>query len=511
MATADMSLFERKNFINKKAHEKKPVYYRIILFLLVLVLMSGSFNAQIKQGEKILARVGNKEITSKEFRQRSELTIRPDNFKDKYITLNNLISEKILAIEYEKKNNPELNVAFQSKLKGIKEQMMRDKLFNSEAFDKVVFDSSEIKNVYRNSLREYELEFYTISNDTIIKKIEETIKSAPELTNDLFNELQKIVGNKPLHKTKYLDPDDQILTETLYTTLRDTGEVVGPLRISNGDYILMRVNNWTDFPLISSEDRRERWNKVEEKMHQIEARKVWQQYITNLMRGKKLEFDFESFRTLSDVAFDYYSKNNQSDSLYNQLTDNPQFAPDIDVNAPFFTIDNKTWTVEEFKKELLVRPLVFRTKDLNKKNFDENFKFAIADMIRDYYVTGEAYKNSLDKSGDVVQTVNMWKDSFLSAQEERDVIDAALNSGLITENNNDAKLKFWENHLVTLQNKYTDSISVNIEEFNKIKLTEIDMMAIRPGVPYPVAVPKFPMLMSSNKLDYIKQWGNIKK
>ncbi|MFH1198170.1 MAG: hypothetical protein V1720_20880 [bacterium] len=509
MITVKKSLISEQNFVTNYFIKLIPAALWLTA-LFVLISMHVTTKAQAISDEIILAKVGSKEITLKEFKIRSELTVRPNNFKDKYITLNNLISEKILAIESEKKNDPASHTAFQNKLKGIREQMMRDKLFNSEAFNKVVLDSNEIRSVYRNSLREYELEFYTINDDSLRRKIDETIKSAPELTNDIFNELQNIVGNKPIHKTKYLDPDDQILTEALFTTLLDTGAVIGPLRISNGDYILMRVNSWTDSPVIGYVDQHERWNKVEEKMHQHKVGKLWRQYISNLMRGHKIDFNTESFRILSDIAFEYYSKNTQTDSLYNQLNDNPSFEPDIDLNAPFFTIDNKTWTVAEFKNEINVHPLVFRTKDLNRKNFDDHFKYAIADMIRDYYLTQEAYKNSFDKSGDVDKTVNMWSDSFWAADEQIDVVGSAIESGIVNENDNSGKLKYWESYLSELQKKYADSISVNGDALKKINLTSIDMLAVRPGVPYPVAVPKFPVLISSDKLDYVKQWEGIK-
>ena len=48
-------------------------------------------------GTDVLARVGEKIITVRDFRERSEFAVRPQSFKNKNIALNNLILEKILT------------------------------------------------------------------------------------------------------------------------------------------------------------------------------------------------------------------------------------------------------------------------------------------------------------------------------------------------------------------------------------------------------------------------------
>jgi len=107
---------------------------------------------------KMLARIGSKEITVEDFLYRSEFTIRPARFKNKSTTLNNLISEKMLAIEAEQSNTVLLqNPIFLGKLKGIKEQHMREKLYELKAASKVVLDSNDVYQKYKTSVREYEV------------------------------------------------------------------------------------------------------------------------------------------------------------------------------------------------------------------------------------------------------------------------------------------------------------------------------------------------------------------
>ena len=67
-------------------------------------------------------------------------------------------------------------------------------------------------------------------------------------------------------------------------------------------------------------------------------------------------------------------------------------------------------------------------------------------------------------------------------------------------------MKAIENYLNlyvdSLQQKYNDLIEINIDVFEKIKLTNIDMFVIQRNVPYPIVSPSFPVLTTDNKLDY---------
>ena len=456
---------------------------------------------------KILARIGNKEITVEDFLYRSEFTVRPANFKNKNTTLNNLISEKILALEAEQSNTGLLqNAVFLGKLKGIKEQLMREKLYELKADDKVVLDSNEVYRKYKTSVREYEVEFYVVGNDSASEAIGETLGRYPGSTDSIFKSLENKIGKKPLKEVKYLDPDDENITEALFSSLLDTGTVVGPIKLYNGDHILMRVNNWKDEILLSGEDQRIRWNKVAEKIHQAKSLDLWDKYMLGVMKGKKIDYNEEVFFKLADLAYQYYLDTNQPiDSVELRLDEIPKLEEAVNQKSPFFTIDGDVWTVEDFKQELISHPLVYRARFRDQKSFNKQFLYAIADMVRDHYLNKEAYKLSLDTLEDINETVDIWRDAYLAIDEQKNILNSALEKGIIYNNDNIGKLKYWDSYLTSLQKRYSDSILVNYNEFNKIKLTKIDFVAFKPGAPFPSIVPGFPILISSENLEYIKR------
>jgi hypothetical protein len=474
------------------------ITYGKTLLLLSATIFFEIIFAQNRSNDKILARIGEKEISVKEFIERSELTIRPNNFKSKNTTLNNLISEKILALEA-KRNNTLLSIPLiEGRLRGIKEQLMRDKLYDEASVKKVKLDSQEVKNTYRLSVREYELEFYTLQSPELAHNIQTAIELAPELTDDLLKQLEEAVGKKPIQRIKYKDPEDDIIHESLYSKPLDVGTVVGPLRLRTGEYIIMKVLNWTATPLVAEEDQQMRWVNVQEKLREIKARKMWALFQKEIMKGKKIEFTRDSFKVLSDMAIKFYIRNNSGDSGEFKI---PTSTVAIDSNAVFFTIDKTEWTIGRFGKELMAHPLVFRTTNLDSSKFKEQFKLAIVDMVRDYYLNVEAYKRSYDKSADVNNALRVWRDAFLALDTQMTVLKAAMDSGKFTKDDIPATQKYWVSYVRSLQDRYSDKIRINFKEFDRITLTNVDMFAYRTGVPYPVAVPGFPLFISSENLE----------
>ena len=459
-----------------------------------------------KPSGKTLASIGSKKISVSDFLYRSEFTVRPLRFKNKNTTLNNLITEKILAIEAEKSNSSALhNQVFLRKLNGIKEQLMREKLYKLKADDKVKLDSNEVFQKYKTSMRQYEVEFFVIDNDSISQAIGENLKRHPGSAGSVFRSLEKKIGKKPVKKVKYLDQDDDNITKALFTSLLDTGAVVGPIKLHDGNNILMRIKNWEDEILFSGEDQKTRWIKVAEKIHQTKALKLWDEYMLGVMKGKKIDYNEDVFFKLAKHAYQYFLKKNPPDSVEIRINEIPKIEDVVNLKSRFFTIDGKAWTVEDFKQELLSHPLVYREHFSDQKTFTKQFLYAIADMVRDHYLNKEAYKLSLDTLEDINKTVDIWRDSYLASSQEKDILDSALKKGIITKEDNIGKLNYWETYLTGLQKKYSDSIKIDYKEFNKIKLTKIDFVAFKPGVPFPTIVPKFPIFISSENLEYAKK------
>jgi hypothetical protein len=111
--------------------------YRIILFFLVSTIVS----AQNTDSKKVLAKIGDKEITAKEFKLRYELTpqisrsSQTDTIKKKEDFLHSLIAEKLWALEAETQNLDTSDL-MQLTFPALEKMHIRDALYKKEINEK---------------------------------------------------------------------------------------------------------------------------------------------------------------------------------------------------------------------------------------------------------------------------------------------------------------------------------------------------------------------------------------
>jgi len=131
-------------------------------------------------------------------------------------------------------------------------------------------------------------------------------------------------------------------------------------------------------------------------------------------------------------------------------------------------------------------------------------------MIRDKYLAQEAYKRGYDKVNVVQRNVNMWQDN-LNYQYYKSQYLQSVKPDSVTEMEYIPLIEnFLNPHVDLLQKKYADIIEVDVEAFNNIKLTRIDMSVTQQNVPFVKPVPSFPLVTTDNRLDYGKKMEKAK-
>ena len=487
----------------------------IFFVLLAACLVVCSKYREKKNEAVVLARVGEKTITLEEFLQRAEYTIRPRYCKgnsgvEKKTVLNSLLAEKMLALEAGKDNLLAKSEHFQRFVQGRKEQAMRQVLAYEEGLKKVQVDTGEIKNAFKLAGRKYNVEFIALNCDSLAAIAERMLASAAdssfEKTFHTFSDLDSI----PRHEVEWSTPEDPRIHQALFSGPLRVGQVIGPLQLEKDNHIIMRVKGWTDRVAITDTDVRQRWEDVSTRLKEQKAEAVYSKFIGEVMRGKRMEFNPDTFIKLVNIIGPIYfpPKNAKEDAFLDAAFSRTQeiALPDtLDKTLealgenPLFELDGKVWTVKDFLQEYERHPLVFRKKKMGKSEFAEQLKLAIVDMVRDRYLTEEAYKRGYDSREAVKRNVEMWEDANLAlfqkaqylSKRKADEKDAMKN---ITQ--------YLDPYADSLQAKYSDQIEVNIEAFNDAQLTRIDMFTIQENVPFPVYVPAFPQVTTDSKLDY---------
>jgi hypothetical protein len=472
---------------------------------------------------RILARIGGKTILVDEFIRRAEYTVRPSYCKgdggfDMKIILNSLLAEKMLAFEAGKDNELMKSESFQRMVQGLKEQLMRNVIYYAEGTSKAQLDTARIKREYEIAGRTYHIEYFTIPNDSAATAVKQILNTSATSFADIYHALTGR-DSLPQRDVNWISKESREVRKALFKDRPAVNQVIGPVQVNDENFLFIRVKGWTDHVTATEKQISDRWNDVSQELAHEQADERYDNYIMHLMQGKTLQFEPNTFRKFVEIVAPRYleSKKEKEETMLDelfkrQLQENPEFEDmerslDALRGAPLFTIDGKVWTVEDAAKEMERHPLVFRNTNLHKKNFSKQLKLALVDMVRDRYLTQEAYSRGFDRYPMVVHYTEMWQDATLSLWQK----NARLKSRGVNDNGQiDIITKYLDPYVDSLRRKYGDRTEINVNEFNDIKLTGIPMFVLEGNVPFPVFIPNFPQLTTYKWLDYGKKMDTRK-
>ena len=423
--------------------------------------------------------IENQIITKNDFIKRSEYTIRPtycnsDKNLDKKIILNSLIAEKLLAI----KNKDEFDIDETNLIQGIKEQAMRKVMLENTVNSSLVIDENKILDLLNKSLYDYKIDFITINHNEIflVNQDLNLNKSYKEIIKNL-----KHRNNQKYIRFGELSHDD--IYQEFYTSNINVGDIIGPIKTLNDNYILINVLSKKKNILIDTESQKNQYQNVKSYLIKSESYKIRKNYIQKIMKGKTIEFNENSFFNLADYFYDQEKKPIKTDDI-------------------IFTLENKDWSIEDLIEINKLNPVLFREPYKNKNEFYNQFKLSLVDLIQNYFLTKKAYELNLSSHPAVVKEGEIWS-SYLSANSEKDKIINA-NQSLLKNLNTEYEVleKILNKELEILFVENSDKILIDVEMFNGIKLSNIDMLVINTNQPYQLNVPPFPRLTTKNNLDY---------
>ncbi len=498
---------------------KKHVPLPQLLFVLALLaVVFTSCSKKPKIEEKILVRIGDRAtISVNEFLARAEYWPRPDycrgnSYVDKKIVLNSLIAEKLLALEAGSDCPLLQDEGFQLFLKGRKEQAMRQWMHHVEATAKVQLDTAEIRRAFRYAGREVEAAYITVRDTAIVNRF----RSGEATGEDFQKTYQELFGgeNPPKRKIKYFDSEHLRVHKALFYEPLKVGQVLPPIRFDNGDYLILQILGWSDEMAVTEQQTQQRLDKVTEKLTQIHASEIWQQRVADIMRGKRLDFNPDVFRRLVQLLFPIYFRTDEE--RRNQLSGKIWDIEDKEMKAalenmpekeflqqPLFTVDGNVWTVADFQRALVYHPLVFREKRFPSEQFAEQLRLAIADLVRDEYVTREAYKRGYDMAETVQRNVAMWRDAYLAQYQRAKYLKSVGETRNFNRHAVDILHEKLNPYVRELQQKWYKKVELDFDTFESIGLTTIDMLVKQPDQPFKYVTPAFPVLTTEHLIDYV--------
>ncbi len=465
----------------------------------------------------VLVKIGDMVITPNEFITRAEFTPRPaycrgSSYIHKKIVLNSLIAEKLFALEAGENNAFIKGKNIQAYIKGRREQAMREIQYQKEAYATVELDSTLLLKIVNNSWRTYSISY---ANFELLSQANSFIDSIPSLdTLNSDKENVKYALESMARRSVSWDEDehDSVL-KILYTDNVTIGQALGPIIVDQENYLVLYVNGWSDTPLVTDQQFKRRWEDIAGYYTRQIAQKNIHEIENKLMHGKSLVFEQSTFYQFIKVLAPKYIDSNDNNSMQLKYIYHPENTSeylDSTINSDLkvlkdqvlFILDDQSWTIQMLEDLLKTHPLVFRKDRIQSQEFGEQLKLAIIDTITDYYLTQKAYKSHYENHPYVKGIENMWKD-HINALYEKDKI---LNNCMIDSTQKLNYIQLIEGYLNSvvdsLQNNYSDIIEIDMELFESISLSRIDMLALKDYLPFPITTPSFPLLTTDHILDY---------
>jgi hypothetical protein len=469
----------------------------------------------------ILVVIGDRVITQDEFIRRAEYTVRPpycrgDSPQARSIVLNSLVAEKLYALEAGERNVLSASPAFQSMIRGRKEQFIRQILLDEVTKGKTAPDNSEFRSRYSVAGREYRLSFFTVSREKI-GALKDWGASAAR--SESFNDLHERTGGlgpPPVRIVSWKSPELPAVHKVLFSGPLLKNQVIGPVDVGDDGYLMMRILDWSDRPAVSDQDVRVRRESIRRKLEEEKKQAVWDAYVFGLMKGKKLEFQREPFEKMTELMRTLYMPDRKPKDVFslNGITGDgmsgrrtaDSILTEIRLNRmegrPFFKFDGRTWTVSDFLKLMASHPLVFRNRRMRPGEFPEQFKLAVADLLRDEIINRKACDRGMDRLPAVQRETMMWNDALLAAYHRHRVMKsrgAPADSAAGADRDPDLILGVYTDSLFQA---HSGTIGINVGALESIRLTRIDMVALNRDLPYIETVPAFPAFTARSRLDY---------
>lgn len=474
---------------------------KISCVVILLLFGCSNHNPHNINKSSILATIGDRIITVNDFIKRAEYNVRPsycsgNSLKDKKIILNSLITEKLLALNFN--NNLEDTHLFI--LEARKEQKMREVFFNQNIYNNISLDSVEIVNSYNNSIKEFNISYIALPDPSplleILKIMQDSLFTLEEISKTYLN-----TNKLPTRKLSFHEDINEDMYEIFFSRNIIKGKIYGPLSIGD-NYYIFRVDDWNKTINLSNIKNQYDISYLKKTIKDLKSGIEYRKYINSIMHGKELDIHAENFEKLIKSIYSDI-KNISLDKTEYKMRDllNNKFSQsNLSDNDIICTISNREWSIGDFNELLNKNPVNINSR-LNIHKLKRVLRKLIINKLEIYYLTEAAYNRGLDKHSLVKQEEYIWSDYIKSNQ----VINNLSNLSNIPKDSYDFINKVLNPLSDSLIVENLKNIKINEDYFSNISLSSIDMHVFFKEQSNKLVVPLFPMTTNKSNQEYLKE------
>ncbi|MCA0389627.1 MAG: hypothetical protein LCH52_14145 [Bacteroidetes bacterium] len=409
----------------------KPLLHILILSLLV----SFPITAQLKKD--VVAKIGDREITDKEFILRYEMT--PKYLAHVKGAQNALKEELIYTVAAEKLFALEAEILRLDTIKDVKKRIDQfekmfasDALFKVEIIDRIDQTQQTLANEMAKAITKIELRAIRNSNENEIKRAFDILQSGVSFDSLFFG----IYGERAFENmlTYTYGMFDYDIETKLY--VKKPGEYTEPVQFNNMWYIF-KIDIKRDSSFKNSTEIENEFARVKKLYVERLTDKYYKIFKKDFFKGLKINTDARLFSLFLDRFHSVLKEMYDNDKSFREsLGKDAKWTlksdyfwlikkgiPVDSLQLPYFSHNGKEYPLEDFIYYLAgdVREI----ESIDKSKLSIKVKNWTRDYIESELLAEEAMKRGLHKKPDVRREFNIWRDFTLSNAYQMLYLDSA--------------------------------------------------------------------------------------
>lgn len=469
-----------------------------------------NFNMAYKTsaGDKILAWVGDKKITAREFLTSYEygpaFAKRERDSKSRY--LNYMINEKLLAL-YGYSEKVDTSKRVKNLLNAITGDIASDEMFMEEIFDKINVPKNELDTALVEKGINYDLKWLYASNEKTLSYYREKLKNG--LTFDSLFKIQLMKDSVHADERSMKVDLFKLKNEnTVFAKALDTlkvNEISMPIKGPDGFYIVKIDDIWEKLILTETEKNKE-LHDAELVIKRNKSDVISDSYVQKMMFNHKPVIQGKAFDILRSylggfvLPKDKYTEWKLDERLNAEL-DSLKGKDYGDMSLVLFS--NGSVSLDDFIYWYKLRDAYLKFNESSFNNFSASLEKMIWRMVRDHLLVTSAYAKGYQNKPIVKQQSQWWKDKIVYAVVRDQIansiginIESPSSIKKMDENKKQKMLSKVLHKIIELKQKY--KVQINKDVLKEIRVHDendpraVDYYIVKKGGTYPH--PAFPSI-----------------
>jgi parvulin-like peptidyl-prolyl isomerase len=425
-------------------------------------------------GEKIIASVGDIQITETEFIERFEFT--PQFNRQNKAQLNasklnflyTLIAEKLWAQDAAK-NSLDITGGIETARNSIEKMYVRDALYKNEITDRIFITDEEIKKGLDRSIYNLKVNFLYSTDKNEIENLHRLLKLKVPFDSIL------------VERTEYIEQRDPI--EVVYGDLQDNVEdSVFALQVSEFTNPLLTADGWYIFNLVdkkskvleSKKEEENTLNSVKKIIVKSKEAELFRNFYINFFKNRQIDVDQKLFEQIFLNLFSIFQSKEEllpqkssEDLMHLQVNDLFRIENNLGdkkLSELFLKFERNPISTKTFLRELIFDG--FNTTSSDSLFLLNKFNNRVRTTIERELLAREGYKRGLHLSPEVQRSVRMWTDNYLFQAAKGDLLDtvSVSDSAALAEYK-----KFNKKEVYPVQVNIIEILTDSLELINRIR------------------------------------------